>query len=223
MGRRYLPKIRPDVDIRGYVRELTDVTPPLDASELFAVAGELEVEVGTGKGLFLSQASEQWPTRRFLGIEISPRYARFAASRLASQGSSNALVIAGDGLRLFREYLETGSVRAVHVYFPDPWWKRRHRKRRVMNGPFLQDIERALRPGGILYFRTDVEEYFRGTLRLIERQTRLEGPLPIEEDPDADTNDYRTHFERRTRLNSLPVYRAEFRRSYGHELETTVS
>lgn len=213
MGRRHLPKIQSDVDVSQQLLQLSQLTPPWDPNAYFSVPGELEVEVGTGKGLFLSQASQQWPTRRFLGIEISPRYARFAAARLAGQQSVNARVLDGDGVRFFREFLETGSVRAVHVYFPDPWWKRRHRKRRVMHGAFLQDIERVLRPEGILYFRTDVEEYFRATLRLISKETNLEGPLPIVDRPEADTNDYRTHFERRMRLNDLPVFRAEFRRT----------
>jgi tRNA (guanine-N7-)-methyltransferase len=223
MGRRYLPKIQSDVNVGQHLLQLSQLTPPLDFEALISVEGELEVEVGTGKGLFLSQASQQWPTRRFLGIEISPRYARFAAARLASQQSLNARVIDGDGVRFFREFLETGSVRAVHVYFPDPWWKRRHRKRRVMHGAFLKDIERVLRPDGILYFRTDVEEYFRATLRLIEKETELEGPLPVVDHPEAATNDYRTHFERRMRLNDLPVYRAEFRRRPARDLERAAS
>jgi tRNA (guanine-N7-)-methyltransferase len=213
MGRRSLPKIKSTLDIRPYFHHLADLPSPLPLEDLFEQPGELEVEVGTGKGLFLCQASELWPERRFLGIEIAPRYARYAASRLAARQRANARILQGDGQRLFREFLEPASVRAVHVYFPDPWWKRRHRKRRVLSGPFLQNVERLLRPGGKLYFRTDVEEYFRVTLRAIAQLTSLDGPLAEDEWPSEESETYRTHFERRMRLSDLPVYSAEFRRS----------
>jgi len=213
MGRRSLPKIKSHLDIGEHFHHLGDLPCPLRLEELFDQPGELEVEVGTGKGLFLCQASELWPERRFLGIELAPRYARYAASLLAARQRANARILQGDGQRLFREFLEPASVRAVHVYFPDPWWKRRHRKRRVLNGPFLQNVERVLRPGGKLYFRTDVEEYFRVTLRAIAQLTSLEGPLDEEERFSEESESYRTHFERRMRLSDSPVYSAEFRRS----------
>ncbi len=76
-------------------------------------------------------------------------------------------MIHGDAQRVFAEVLPEVSVAAVHVYFPDPWWKKRHRKRRVMNERFLRDVERVLIPGGALHFWTDVEEYFQTTLELI--------------------------------------------------------
>ncbi len=101
---------------------------------------------------------------------------------------------------------------AVHVYFPDPWWKARHKKRRVMNEAFLHDVERTLQPAGRLHFWTDVEEYFQATLSLIAACTRLVGPLSVAEQPAEHDLDYRTHFERRMRFHALPVYRSEFRK-----------
>ena len=71
------------------------------------------------------------------------------------------------------------SLEAVHVYFPDPWWKKRHRKRRVMNEGFLKNVERTLKPGRSLQFWTDVEEYFTTTLELIKNSTTLIGPLDV--------------------------------------------
>jgi tRNA (guanine-N7-)-methyltransferase len=102
-------------------------------------------------------------------------------------------------------------LQAVHVYFPDPWWKKRHKKRRVMNEQFLADVERTLLPGGRLHFWTDVEEYFQTTLALIAAVSKLEGPLPVVEKPAEHDLDYRTHFERRTRKSERGVYRAEYR------------
>jgi tRNA (guanine-N7-)-methyltransferase len=121
-------------------------------------------------------------------------------------------VVHGDAVRLFRELIPDESLAAVHVYFPDPWWKKRHRRRRVMRESLLRDIERTLCPGGALHFWTDVEEYFQTTLALLAAHTALLGPLPVPETPAEHNMAYRTHFERRVRQASQPVYRAEFRK-----------
>jgi tRNA (guanine-N7-)-methyltransferase len=121
-------------------------------------------------------------------------------------------MIGGDALALFREWFPAASLAAVHVYFPDPWWKKRHKKRRVLNEQFLRDVERTLAPGGSLHFWTDVEEYFQSTLELVARAVKLDGPIAVTERPAAHDLDYRTHFERRTRKNAQPVYRAEYRK-----------
>ena len=153
------------------------------------------------------------PDVDFLGIEIAHKYARFAAAGLAKAGLTNGRVVSGDGTRIFAELIPDGSLAAVHVYFPDPWWKKRHRKRRVMNETFMQHIERTLLPGGTLHFWTDVEEYFQTTLELLAAHTRLSGPIAVPETPAEHDLAYRTHFERRMRLSNEPVYRSEFRKA----------
>ncbi len=212
MGRRALRKVNPNLDLSFHLRTLEDLPAPLDAARLFGRTASLEIEVGSGKGLFLEQASGAHPDRDFVGIEVARKYARFAAARLARRGRTNAIMVEGDGLRLFREWLLDESVDAVHVYFPDPWWKKRHHKRRVMKEDFLRDIQRVLRPGGELHFWTDVEEYFHETLELLAACTSLVGPLEVEERHAEHDLDYRTHFERRMRLHGEPVYRSRFRK-----------
>src|SRR5688572_4623529 len=167
MGRRALRKIDPALDLSRHYRESADLSPTFDLAVLFGVTRPLEVEVGTGKGLFLSAAAQTTPEHSFLGIEIGRKYARFAAARLAKQNAPNALVVCGDALELFQKWLPVASLTAVHVYFPDPWWKKRHKKRRVLSEEFLRDVERTLLPGGRLHFWTDVEEYFQTSLALI--------------------------------------------------------
>ena len=166
--------------------------------------------MGSGKGLFLERAALARTDHNFLGVELSRKYARFAAARLAKRKLPNAAVVHGDGLRLFEEVLPEESLAAVHVYFPDPWWKARHKKRRVLNERFLANVVRTLQPAGRFHFWTDVEEYFHTTLDLIARTTPLEGPLPVAELAPEHDLDFRTHFERRTRLAGSAVYRAEF-------------
>lgn len=210
MARRALRKIDPALDLAGQLRTFDDLPVPWRTEALFGRRAPLEVEVGTGKGLFLASAAAALPDNDFLGIEVSQKYAHYAAARLAKQPLTNACVVHGDALRMFHERLPDASLTAVHVYFPDPWWKARHKKRRVMNASFLKDVERTLAPGGRLHFWTDVEEYFHTTLELIREVTRLAGPIDVPERLPEHDLDYRTHFERRTRLSGEPVYRTEF-------------
>ena len=210
MGRRALRRVDPRLDLSGHLLSLEQFSAPHDMSLLFGRRAPLEVEVGSGKGLFLVTASAACPRHDFLGIEVSRRYARFTGARLTRASRTNARVLLGDGERLFDAFLRTGQVRAVHVYFPDPWWKKRHHKRRIMNARFLRNVQRVLAPAGRLHFWTDVHEYFQDTLERIATLTSLAGPLRVAERPVEHDLDYRTHFERRTRLRQLPVYRAEF-------------
>jgi tRNA (guanine-N7-)-methyltransferase len=213
MPRRALRKLDPGLDVSRHYKEFEELPRPWDAGALFGRHAPLEVEVGSGKGLFLTSAAAQTPEHDFLGIELALRYARQVAGRLAQRNLRNAIVVHGYAQRVFREILPDDSLAAVHVYFPDPWWKKRHRKRRVLNETFLHDAQRTLARGGALHFWTDVEEYYRATLELVAATTALAGPYDVPEPPAEHDLDYRTHFERRTRKNQEPVYRAEFRKS----------
>jgi tRNA (guanine-N7-)-methyltransferase len=210
MGRRALRKVNPKLDLSAHLLSFEQLPQVCNAASLFGQEAPLEVEVGSGKGLFLAGAALADPERLFLGIELAEKYARFAAARLARAELSNARLVHGNALRVFQEKLADAALAAVHVYFPDPWWKARHKKRRVMNAAFLKDIERVLVQGGRLHFWTDVDEYFQATLELIAAETTLAGPLSVAERPAEHDLDYRTHFERRTRQHHRPVYRAEF-------------
>jgi len=210
MGRRALRKIDPSLDLSGHLVTFDHLPRPWDPVALFGRRAPLEVEVGSGKGLFLRAAAAARPEVDFLGTEIAAKYARFAAAGLLKRGLPNARVMLGDALRLFAELLPDASLAAVHVYFPDPWWKKRHKKRRVMRESFVRDVERTLAPGGRLHFWTDVDEYFHTGLELLAAETGLEGPLEVPEVPAEHDLDYRTHFERRTRQHGERVYRAEF-------------
>lgn len=210
MPRRALRKIDAGIDLSRHLRKFDDLPTPWSSEAIFGREAPLEVEVGSGKGLFLTSSAAAAPEHDFLGIELAGKYASFAAARLARAGLTNACVVEADALRVFRERLPDGSLAAVHVYFPDPWWKARHKKRRVMTAAFLGNIERTLADGGRLHFWTDVQEYFETTLALVREATHLAGPFEVPERPPEHDLDYRTHFERRTRLAAEPVYRAEF-------------
>lgn len=213
MGRRAVRTVDPGLDLSRHLKEFDDLPQPWDAATLFGRQAPLEVEVGSGKGLFLQNVAAGTPDRNFLGIEVARKYAKFAASRLAKRELDNAVMVCGDGLRIFRELLPSASIAAVHVYFPDPWWKARHRKRRVLTPAFLADVARTLKPEGEFHFWTDVEEYFHSTLELMRDVPELVGPAAVEEQQPQHDLDYRTHFERRKRKDGLPIYRSKFVRA----------
>ncbi len=219
MGRRALRPIDPNLDLAAWLLELEQIPRPATAPSLFGRDAPLEVEVGSGKGLFLRTAAAAHPERCFLGAELVRKYARFTAAGLAKRGLTNTKVVAGDAPRLFAEWLPDESLAAVHVYFPDPWWKKRHRKRRLMRESFVGDVERVLEPGGLLHFWTDVAEYFDDTLAILAACGRLQGPFLVEETPAEHDMDYRTHFERRLRRHGGDVFRSEFRKVQPREQE----
>jgi len=213
MPRRPPKKPSPALDLSAHLLVLRDLPERIDPRSLFPTARPVELEVGSGKGLFLSSAAAMHPQTNFLGIEIAAGYARLCAGKLALASTDNARIIHGDAQRLVREMLPDASLEAIHVYFPDPWWKARHRKRRVLSEQFLQHAARVLVPGGRLHVWTDVEEYFHAAMEAARATACFAPPKEEPAKPAEHDLDYRTHFERRTRLAGAPVWRAVLRRT----------
>jgi len=186
---------------------------PADASRFasaMASSMPIELEIGSGKGLFLTGAAQQHPDRTFIGLELATKYARDAQAKLDRLGVTNACFIACDAVAVIDRDVPDASLAVVHVYFPDPWWKSKHKKRRVLSDETIANIQRSLVHGGQLHFWTDVLDYYEEAVARIMELTQFRGPFYVPEPTATHAMDYRTHFERRTRLNGLPVYRARF-------------
>lgn len=130
--------------------------PQIDPADLFANANPVEIEIGSGKGAFLLAAAEANPGINFLGIENQGKYTRLTRERIEKRGLPNARVLHADAAWIVSRFLRDETVSAYHVYFPDPWWKRRHHKRRLITREMGSNLFRTLRRGGTLWLGTDV-------------------------------------------------------------------
>jgi tRNA (guanine-N7-)-methyltransferase len=197
-------------DLAPYLLTVPDPPAPIDWPALFGNDHPVELEVGFGKGLFLVNAALARPDVNFAGAEIVRKYQLFTATRLAKRGLRNVRLACADARPFLRDCVDTGSLQAVHVYFPDPWWKKRHHKRRVFTPEFAAECQRVLRHGGRLHVATDVEEYF-GLMRAA--LAPLGGLRALPPEPAGQPADYQTNFERKALERGGVVYRAVYERT----------
>jgi tRNA (guanine-N7-)-methyltransferase len=183
-----------------------------DWREIFGNNHPVEIEVGFGKGLFLCNESRGRPDTNFLGIEIERKYVLLTADRLARSGIANVRLACTDGRWLLQARVAAASVAAVHVYFPDPWWKQRHRKRRLFTPEFATECARVLCAGGILHFVSDVADYFAETDRMLTEMGAWRHVAWPEVAAASDETDYLTNFERKYRKEGRAIHRARYER-----------
>jgi tRNA (guanine-N7-)-methyltransferase len=187
--------------------------PLLDWQSLFGNGRPVEIEIGFGKGLFLLTESQSRPEINFLGIEIERKYQLYAATRLAKRGIGNVRLVRGDARQVLRDRVPADSVRALHVYFPDPWWKKRHQKRRLFTADFVIHCQRVLEPGGRLHLATDVADYFQVITDLVRQHSALAPLPPPDPKQPAHDMDYLTNFERKFRQQGKEIYRASYEKT----------
>ncbi len=132
----------------------------LDFVALFGRSAPLHIEVGSGKGAFLVAQAQAQPEIDFVGIEWASKYFRYTVDRIGRRGLSNARILRADAASVLRDRVSDGVVDGVHVYFPDPWPKRRHHRRRFVCAENVEQILRILREGGRLQVVTDHAEYY---------------------------------------------------------------
>ena len=131
----------------------------LDLASAFANATRIEVEVGFGKGRFLIAAATARPDTAFLGIERAAPYVRLVRHRVLQALLANVKLLRADAADVFRRLMPADAVDEIHVLFPDPWPKQRHRHRRMVTPGLVADLGRALKPGGFLNIVTDHTDY----------------------------------------------------------------
>ena len=131
----------------------------IDFTELFGNRRPVEIEIGPGKGTFLVHRAKARPDVNFLGIEWARQYCLASADRACRWGLGNVRMLRADAAAFFARRVPDNSLQRVHIYFPDPWPKRRHLKRRLIQPPFIGLLHTKLRIGGQLAVVTDHRHY----------------------------------------------------------------
>lgn len=200
------------------VVSLSEFAAPIDWEELFGNAYPVEIEVGFGKGRFLLEASKRHPQVNYIGIERARKYVELTRERFekymrhfgvdkASGTFSNVRLAWTDANYFVTRYVPVASVQAYHIYFPDPWPKKRQRKRRIFrNQDFLSALTSTLQVGGRLYIATDYEAYF---WEIQGRLSQVSALRPVAENLGPD-QDIATNFEMKYTLEGRKIYRAVY-------------
>ncbi len=177
---------------------------PIGIAEFFGAPPPIEIEIGCGKGTFMVGYCERHPETPYLALEKEAEIAYLAAGRLAKRPQlRHVRVVLGDALPCLRDFLPGHCAGAIHVYFPDPWPKKRHHKHRIMQREFLEQVRRVCIPGAKLFFATDHEEYNQATRALFARRPWLE-MIDAAAEP---TDGIQTNFEIKYRKAGKPIYR----------------
>jgi tRNA (guanine-N7-)-methyltransferase len=180
---------------------------PLDWGQVFGNDHPVELEIGTGKGTFLTDQAKARPEVNFFGIEWANWFYRYAADRLRRNGCLNARVVRAEAGYFLNEFVPDASLSVLHVYFPDPWPKKRHHKRRLVQEPFLRQAERVLVPGGRLQVVTDHKAYFEENIEPVLKSSRVLQVIEYNRPGSAAEGEFvGTNFERKYRRQGRPFY-----------------
>src|SRR5258706_5819848 len=140
---------------------------PINFAELFSNDHPVEIEIGIGKGTFITEQAKARPEANFLGIEWSRWFWRCSSDRLRRNKCENARAVRAEAIYFLTEFVPGESISVLHIYFPDPWPKKRHHKRRLIQEKFMPVVQRILKSGGRLQIVTDHAQYFEQIEQLV--------------------------------------------------------
>jgi len=164
--------------------------------DIFPAERPFEMEIGSGKGRFLLDRAARHPERNFLGIDYAWRFLKEGHQRADRRGLANVRFYKAEAAEVVQRLIPDGSVDVFHIYFPDPWPKRQHRKRRLLTAEFFKLLHRRLRPGGLLELATDNFEYLIAfKAALIEAGDTLWSGVRESRNERLLDPEIRTHFE----------------------------
>jgi tRNA (guanine-N7-)-methyltransferase len=147
---------------------------PLDFEQVFGRRAPVILEVGFGMGDATAQIAANRPDTDFLGVEVHEAGVGALLRRIGEQQLANVRIVRHDAVEVLRHMVPPGSLAGVHVFFPDPWHKKRHHKRRLVQPPFVRLVAERLAPGGVVHFATDWLPYAEQMLQVLGDEPALE-------------------------------------------------
>lgn len=185
---------------------LRSIVERINPAQLFPQAQPLEVELGSGDGSFLAAYATLHPERNFIGVERLLGRVRKTDRKGRRAGLANLRVVRIESTYFLEYLLPAGAAAALHVYFPDPWPKRKHRRHRLINERFPDLARRALAPGGVVYLRTDDADYFEQMTLVFAASAHFRAV-----EPPAELSAVTTDFERGFNAQGIATNRAAYR------------
>lgn len=192
-------------------QELVGLEKPPSWDEVFGFQGPLELEIGCGMGNFALEYSAKHPAVRYVAFEWRKKYAREVAHKGQTRGLRNLKVVEADARIEIPRLFTPGSLSGIHLQFPDPWWKRAHHKRAVLQPEFTALLLSLTASGGFFEMRTDVEDRAVQMLETLE-EAGYQNPLGPGMFHPRSEEDLPSSRERRYLATGHPVYRATLRK-----------
>jgi tRNA (guanine-N7-)-methyltransferase len=184
-----------------------DLNGKIDFTRIFGRNGPVHIEIGSGKGTFLVNQAGANPGDNFLGIEWARKFYRYAVDRLGRWDFKNVRIIRTDATVFIAEFISDNSVDCFHVYFPDPWPKKRHHKRRFLCTANLNQLIRCLKTRGQLRIATDHGEYFQQIQKVVALAGDKLEKIDFLPTAGAETGEWvGTNFERKYIKDNRPIY-----------------
>jgi tRNA (guanine-N7-)-methyltransferase len=198
------------IDALGPLFVLPYQAAPLDAATAFGRRAPLVLEIGFGMGTATAQIAAARPDTDFLGVEVHTAGVGALLKRIGEEDLSNLRIVQHDAVQVLEQMLAPASLAGVHVFFPDPWHKKKHHKRRLIQPPLVALLASRLAPGGVLHCATDWQPYAELMLEVLSAEPALENTA----EGYAPRPDYRpvTKFENRGLRLGHGVWDLVFRR-----------
>ncbi|MGB7581381.1 MAG: tRNA (guanosine(46)-N7)-methyltransferase TrmB [Sedimentisphaerales bacterium] len=189
--------------------------PPvkLNFGDIFGRFAPVHIEIGSGKGTFLVNQAKSQPDANFIGIEWTGKFYRFAVDRIGRWNLANVRIIRTDAVPYIAECVPDSSIDCFHIYYPDPWPKKRHNKRRFINSANTDQLIRCLKPGGAIRVATDFAEYFEQIKSVFASKSDQLEQIDFLPNAGAQIGEWvGSNFERKYLMEKRPVYTIALRK-----------
>jgi tRNA (guanine-N7-)-methyltransferase len=186
----------------------------IDFVRIFGRPGPVHIEIGSGKGTFLLGQAGAQPGDNFLGIEWARKYYRYAVDRIGRWGLKNVRIIRTDAAGFITDSIPDNSVDCFHIYFPDPWPKKRHHKRRFICPANLEHLIRCLKTAGQLRIATDHADYFEQIKLVLTAWSDVLEEIDFIKPAGTESGEWvGTNFERKYIKDKRPIYTIAVRKT----------
>jgi tRNA (guanine-N7-)-methyltransferase len=194
-------------DYPGISLKAEDLDGKIDFVRIFGRPGPVHIEIGSGKGTFLLGQATSQPSDNFLGIEWARKYYRYAVDRIGRWDLTNVRIIRTDAAGFIADSVPDESVDCFHIYFPDPWPKKRHHKRRFICPANMAHLIRCLKTSGQIRIATDHADYFEQIKNVLAARSEALEQIEFIKPAGAESEEWTgTNFERKYIREQRPIH-----------------